>query len=453
MYRASLLHTLKGIIFVARGNNYLEVISLIIGENTFKNFMENNQSGDYEQIEIYEGVRLHYFIENTFSTNFISVIWTIPAERETATTVALLAECLKLGKDGDRSTLDKKLSQMYGSNLDATILQKGGRQLLAVNLECVTDKAAGEKLFKNAVELVKTTINEKICNEALSEAKHRLKTSIEQKRDSTAQIAVEKLIDLVFPNDAFSVHCDGYIDDIESIDLSQINDMFFELKSKAPTDIFISGNIEKDIAVKASKSFVSRRENITPLPVDEQNITAGCAEKSEKRAIGQSRIATAYKTSLSPYGKDWYTAMILREMLCGAGDSVLYNSIRQQEGLCYYIGGKIIRFRMVYIIDAGVGKGSEEHSASLIDESIKSVKLNEEQLIKAKKAVLRDENFNDDRRTGKINRTMNEMLLGITDKEPMENYINRVTLSDVQDALNGLVRKGVFILYAEKEES
>ncbi|MEA4972704.1 hypothetical protein SDC9_72955 [bioreactor metagenome] len=425
---------------------------MITEEKTEDNILLNNETADNELIEIYEGVRLHYFIENRFSTNFISVIWTIPAERESATKVALLAECLKLGKDGDRSTLDKKLSQMYGANLDASILQKGGRQLLALSAECVTDKAAGEKLFKHAAELVKTTINEKICNEALIEAKNRLKTSIEQKRDSTAQTAVERLVDVAFAEDAFSVHCDGYIDDLEGIDLNDINEIFFELKLKAPTDIFISGDIDKNVAIKTAKSFVSRREKISPLPVDEQNITAGCAEKSEKRAIGQSRIAAAYKTSLRPYGKDWCTAMILREILCGSGGSILYNTIRQQEGLCYYIGGKIIRFRMVYIIDAGVGKGSEEHSASLIDESIKSVKINDEQLMKAKKAVLRDEYFTDDRRTGKINRAMNDMLLGITDKASIENDINSVTLSDVQEALSGLIRKGVFILYAEKEE-
>ncbi len=143
--------------------------------------------------------------------------------------------------------------------------------------------------------------------------------------------------------------------------------------------------------------------------------------------------------------------MILREILCGAGGSVLYNNIRQKEGLCYYIGGRIMRFRMVYIIDAGVGKGSEEHSASLIDESIKFAKINDDMLQKAKRAVLRDENFTDDRRTGKINRAINNMLLGITEKQSIENDINSVTLSDVQKALSGLVKKGVFILYAEKE--
>lgn len=426
---------------------------MIIDEKTKENILDSNKTEEYEIVEISEGIRLHYFIENRFSTNFISVVWSVPAQRNTATKVALLAECLKLGKGGDRAALDKKLSQMYGANFDAAIIQKGGVQLLALNMECVTDKAAGEKLFKHAADLVKSVINEKISEKTLNTAKIRLKTSIEQKEDSTAQITVERLIDVVYPEDAFSVHCDGYIEDIQKITLSDINAMFCNLKSKSPIDIFISGDIERTIALKTAESFISRREKFLPLPEDGQKISAGSAEKSEGRAIGQSRIAVAYKTSLNSYGKDWCIAMVLKEVLSGAGGSVLYDNIRQKEGLCYYIGGRIIRFRMIFIIDAGVGKGSEEHTASLIEESIKNCEINEDQLSKAKKAVLRDERFTYDRRTGRINRAINNMILGITDETQTENDINGVTLSDVQDALSGLVRKGVFILHAEKEEN
>lgn len=426
---------------------------MIMDEKIREVALNSNQAEEYELIEISEGIRLHYFIENRFSTNFISVVWSVPAQRKTATKIALLAECLKLGKSGDRAALDKMLSQMYGANFDASIIQKGGIQLLALNMECVTDKAAGEKLFKHAVDLVKSMMDEKISEKTLNTAKIRLKTAIEQKEDSTAQVAVERLIDVVYSEDALSVHCDGYIEDIQEISLSDINAAFSNLKSKSPMNIFISGEIERDIALKTAKSFISRREEFLPLPEDEQKISAGSAEKSEERSIGQSRIAVAYKTSLSPFGKDWCVAMVLKEVLCGAGGSVLYNNIRQKEGLCYYIGGRILRFRMMFIIDAGVGKGSEEHTASLIEESIKNCKIEQEQFAKAKKAVLRDEKFTYDRRTGKINEAINNMLLGITEEPQIEKDMDSVTISDVQEALSGLVRKGVFILYAEKEEN
>ena len=64
---------------------------------------------EYEKVdkitEISEAVRLHYLNENKFNTNLISIVWTIPAKRETATLTALIAEALRLGENGDRALL------------------------------------------------------------------------------------------------------------------------------------------------------------------------------------------------------------------------------------------------------------------------------------------------------------------------------------------------------------
>ena len=53
---------------------------------------------EYEKVdkitEISEAVRLHYLNEDKFNTNLISIVWTIPAKRETATLTALIARRL-----------------------------------------------------------------------------------------------------------------------------------------------------------------------------------------------------------------------------------------------------------------------------------------------------------------------------------------------------------------------
>lgn len=409
---------------------------------------------EYEKLdamtEISEAVRLHYFNEDKFNTNFISIVWTIPASREKATKLSLLAECLRLGKNGDRAALEENLAEMYGAVFEATVLQKGGRQLLALNMECVTDNAAQEKVYKHASTLLKEIVETKINEDALKQAKNRLKTMLMEKNDSAAQYAVEKLIDIVYPEDGFSVHCDGYIEDIDGISVKELNDLYIELKKSAHTDIFISGDIEDEKALETAKSFISRRDDVDKLPVDEVKEAGGCAEKTENRGIGQSRIAMAYTTRLNAWGKDWCTGLVLREILCGAGASVLYDSVRQEEGLCYYIGGRLMRFRMVYVIDAGVAPGSEDKTVKLIEKGIEGCCIDEKQLDSAKKAVLRDLKAMKDRRTGEINECMNEMLLGVTVEHHAEDDIEAITISDIRNAIKGLNKKGVFIVAADK---
>ena len=407
---------------------------------------------EYEKVdkitEISEAVRLHYLNEDKFNTNLISIVWTIPAKRETATLTALIAEALRLGENGDRALLEEKLSEMYGAVFDSFVIQKGGRQLLTLNIECVSDSAAEEKVFKNAVSLIRRTIESKITEKALTQAKSRLKNTLLEKNDSSAQYAVERLIDITYPDDAFSVHCGGYASDIDDISVRELNEMFVQLKKSAHTDIFINGEVDYDIAVEAAKSFIGRRNNVEKLPIDEIKEIGGTAEKAEKRNIGQSRIAMAYTSELKPWGKEWCIGLVLREILCGSGSSVLYDSVRQEEGLCYYIGGRLMRFRMLYVIDAGVSAGNEKKTVELIEKGIKNLCVNEDKLNYAKKAVERDFKA-EDRRSGVVNEKLNEMLLGVTINHDIHKDLEGITVKDIIEAANGLKKKGVFIIEAE----
>lgn len=410
--------------------------------------------GEYEKtenmIEIYEAVRLHCINEEKFNTNFISVVWTMPSERRRATKTALIAEALRLGPGGDRRSLDERLAEMYGAVFETAVVQKGGRTLLTLNMEVVKDENAGEKVLKNAVSLLREIIMGKISDSAFRQAVGRLKASLTERNDTAAVYAVESLIDMVYPNDPFSIHCGGYLDDIDSISLKDVNDLYGWIKSMGHTDIFISGSVDKDTAEEIARSFIPRRTDINKLPIDKAEPAGGCAEKTEKRNIGQSRVAAAYTLELGPKGKGYYTALILRDILCGAGSSILYDSIRQEEGLCYYIGAKFMRFRMLYVIDSGVAPGNEDKTVNLIDKGINSCCIDEKLFESAKRSVLREIKAGEDRRSGAVNKCMNEMLLGITEDENAEEIIDSITLADVKKAAAGLKKKGVFIVAAEK---
>lgn len=152
--------------------------------------------GEYEKtedmIEICEAVRLHCIKEEKFNTNFISVIWTMPAERHRATKIALIAEALRLGPGGDRKSLDEKLAEMYGAVFETAVIQKGGRELLALNMEVVKDENAGEKVLKNAVSLMKDIISGKISDTAFRQASSRLRASLAEKKRYCGHICHRK---------------------------------------------------------------------------------------------------------------------------------------------------------------------------------------------------------------------------------------------------------------------
>ena len=109
-----------------------------------------------------------------------------------------------------------------------------------------------------------------------------------------------------------------------------------------------------------------------------------------------------------------------------------------------------MRFRMLYVIDSGVAAGSEEKTVQLIDKGINSCCIDEKLFEAAKRAVLREVKAGEDRRSGAVNKRINEMLLGITDEDDAEKTIESVALEDVKKAAAGLKKKGVFIVAAER---
>ena len=144
--------------------------------------------------EISEAVRLHNIREEKFNTNFISVLWIIPCERENATMISLLAEALRLGPAGDIKKLDERLAEMYGAVFETAVIKKGGRELLTLNMEVIKDENAGEKVFKNAASLMREIIGGRIGDKAFRQAKGRLAQILAEREDTAADYAVEKLM-------------------------------------------------------------------------------------------------------------------------------------------------------------------------------------------------------------------------------------------------------------------
>ena len=81
-----------------------------------------------------------------------------------------------------------------------------------------------------------------------------------EREDTAADYAVERLMDMVYPNDPFSVHSDGYADDLEKISLKELNDFYDRLKSTGHTDILYPEALMKAWRWKRPKDLFSEGE-------------------------------------------------------------------------------------------------------------------------------------------------------------------------------------------------
>ena len=101
----------------------------------------------YTAEEIKRGIKLHCIDTNKFKTNLMSVIITLPLNREKITFDTVIPAVLKRGtKDlKTQEEISKKLENMYGASFDCGIEKIGDNHVIKFYLESLNDNFIPQK--------------------------------------------------------------------------------------------------------------------------------------------------------------------------------------------------------------------------------------------------------------------------------------------------------------------
>ena len=112
-----------------------------------------------ERIKLGNGIYLNAIKTDKFKSSLLSWYFIRPLDREEVTKNALIPLVLKRGTKSYPNSLEiqKKLEELYGSNLSASINKRGDRQVLRFTMEW----ANGEYLGDNEYNF--ETIEKRIC--------------------------------------------------------------------------------------------------------------------------------------------------------------------------------------------------------------------------------------------------------------------------------------------------
>ena len=99
----------------------------------------------YKIIRIKKGINLHFVKTDKFKTNYIGFSFHRPLTTKEATVILSLANVLKRGcpQYPDTALLQKRLEQLYGAELNASVKKKGDIQLVCVTFEFANEEYLG----------------------------------------------------------------------------------------------------------------------------------------------------------------------------------------------------------------------------------------------------------------------------------------------------------------------
>lgn len=381
-----------------------------------------------------------------FQTNLLVLFLDLPLKRETATKTALLAEVLK---QHDRQEAAIQAESLYGALWDVSVVKKGDRQLLLFSLETLKAVDLSEALDFWKERILHITLEEKEVNRQ----KKVLRRKLQALRDDKRAFAQKRVSEETAEGTAYGISADGDEEDLEEISRNGLQAWYEEILGNAEVNIFFCGDrMER-------KKILSLREDFSgsiPLRrrLEEEYPKNGPRFLQEKADMEQARLGMGFYFHGRKESEET-VLLFLQEILGGSADSLLFQEIREKEGLCYDVRAYLEPMTPYLFVEAGIQKEDAKKTGKLVLQCLERLKeesVSVEILQQVKEKIKRKWEGLSDHPWAMVDFFAERVLRG----QPLttEHFLRRIERMETEDIIRGaknLELKTVYLL-AGKEE-
>lgn len=337
-----------------------------------------------DRIAIGKGMNFNLIESDKFKSNLISIYIIMPLNRKEVTMNALIPLVLKRGTNNLKTKLDieRKLEELYGSNLSININKRGERHVLRFTIE--SPKGVFVEVRDYFIEVIKL-LYEIIYNPYLvdgffdykyvNQEKEMLKRVIEGRINDKREYSIDRCIEEMCENEKYSIYEYGYIEDLGSIDERKLYDRYKMILETSPMEIFYVGEHNSEYIEILKEIFKNNRENILEVP--REKIASISQTKNmvfEEMDVNQGKLVMGFRSNIS-YEDDLYNSLLLSSNILGGGpNGKLFRTVREKERLAYYINSKVYKYKSIMLIDAGIDSGNIEKTIEIIRKDIDNLK-------------------------------------------------------------------------------
>ena len=370
-----------------------------------------------KKTNIRRGVNLYAKQTDKFDVSVFCILLRLPLERKRATANALVAKALLKGcnKYITEREIAARLEEIC-TVMECQILKKGEEQIIQLYFKTLP------QYTESAFELAGSILFEPIFN-GIDEAKRDLKDDIDGIVNNKRRYAVERCIENMCCDEDYGIRGDGYAEDIDAIDIQEAYDYVAENSDIA---IMAVSNEDSDTLVGYVNKYLPFEER------DELRFDASylkdphnIKEIEEKTDVSQSKLAIGISMNVDPVGKEWYKALVANELFGGSANSELFMEAREKESLCYYISSKLLRFKSIMIIEAGIESKNKEKVEEIIKDAFK--KVNDKDIETAKNSIVNSFKASEDKAEKIMDYSLGQIILNSpSDMEESAEEIKKV---------------------------
>ncbi len=356
-----------------------------------------------KKTDLKEGISIYTEETDKFDIETFCILLRLPLTRETATSNALVSKILLKGcnKYITEREIAVRLEEIH-TVMDCSIMKKGEEQIIQLYFR--TEKEFSEEAF----ELAGNILFEPIFNN-IEEAKRDLLSDIEGLVNNKRRYAVERCIENMCSNEDFGVSGDGYAEDIDSVDIKEAYEYVMDNSNVAVMSVGSTKSHDLEEYVRRYLPFAERDNR----PADNSYLSSPVKVKEieEKMDVSQGKLAMGLRLNIDPKSSEWYRAMVANELFGGSANSELFMEAREKESLCYYISSKLLRFKSIMIIEAGIEGKNKEKVEEIVENAFDNI--SDEDIETAKTSIVNSFNAAGDKAERIMDYNLGQIILDI----------------------------------------
>ena len=412
----------------------------------------------YIREKICDGIHYNSIINQRQKTNTIFIHLITELNTDTASKNAIIPYILANSnkKFPTITSLNKKLSELYGAVLKGSVSKTGDSQTLSLMGGCINNRYTfeGEMITEELVQLMADSlINPNIEGNGFIKKDFELKKQeliddIEAEINEKRSYAFKRANLNIFKDEPAALSVKGNREHAEKLTSEICYEQYKTLLKTAQIEIIFVGAEEspncKEILTKA---FNNINRNYAGNNTSSKSVLKNeVCRIIEKHNIAQSKMVMAFKTDYTNT-----VAMKLMNAIFGATPiSKLFDNVREKLSLCYYCSSGINDKKGVIYVDSGVEHINTEKAEAEILNQLNAMctgDFTDEEIENARKAIINSWKGVNDGARSIADWYFNQAYLGTSySPEDKIEKIMKVTREEIIEAAKSLKLDTVYIL-------
>ena len=362
------------------------------------------------------------------------------------------------------------LDDLYGARVDPLIRKKGELHCIGLQADFPDDRFIddADALLEKTIALAGGILlspdldGDLLRSDYVESEKNNLIDDIRSIINDKRGYAVDRLIEEMCSNEAYSIRRLGSEDEAQSITARSLTDRYLQIVADSKIEIYYCGMAEPERVKAAIQSAFGGLEKISKIEIPQTSIVLYPPQDSPKRVtevldVTQGKLVIGFRMGKAMSGEPNYPAMMLLNSIYGSGvTSKLFVNVREKLALCYYASSSLDKLKGVMLVSSGVEYSNFEIALAEILAQLDNVKkgiISETEIMSAKSTIITSIKSSMDRPSGLMELYFDGSVSAMQ-YDPLElcAMIEDVTIGQIADIASEVTADTIYFLTGEDDD-